>query len=944
MVAADQDGISVLTAAFDRFLAGEPIETGVRKPVLASWRRCQSLGIAADNVPILYHQDLDLNGSLAHAALPVLTELESRLTGMDVSVVLCDEQARILQRGLADPSLNRWLDTLQLAPGFAFAEQITGTNGMGTALAERRPAFICGREHYADVMRMFACAAAPIRDPISGRVQGALDLTCLHEDSDPSMLALVHDAATKIEQRLLAQISQRERALLQTYLEVRRRAHRTSAAIVPVDTDQPIGVNVSDIHLLTPHDQLVLREKAAELISAGRMDVVVVRLSGGRTATLLSRPIESPTGESGIAVEAVLPGDALWRAASATGPAPPVFSDTRAGWRAWSPAEVGTSASTPSSHALVPSVPLAPAAVPSRITDGWLLAVGEPGVGQVALRARERLGLLCDASVRLGTTLEVTRTAEELTQVAVPRFADYVAVDVPDCVLRGDEPTTMSLGTRRIALRAIREGSHLHPVGALIHPAPSTPQAHSLASEEPVLEPTLDTAFGWMAQDPVRTQRIREHGIHSLITVPMRARGVTLGVVSFYRSQQSGAFEEDDLSLAEELVSRAAVCVDNARRYTRERTMSLALQRSLLPRGLPEQNAVEIAHRYLPAQGEVGGDWFDVIPLSGMRVALVVGDVVGHGLHASATMGCLRTAVHNFSDLDLPVNEILAHLDNLVARLDLDEERDDQQGDRAGILGATCLYTIYDPVSRCCTMARAGHLAPALLLPDGTVEFPEVPAGPPLGVGGLPFETADIQVPEGSLLVLYTDGLIEDRRRDIDVGLESLHRTLAQHPGRAPEHTCEALLSELLPPQPSDDVALLVARTRALPPDQVATWDLPSEPAAVSRLRGEVTERLAAWGLEELQFTTELMLSELMTNAIRYGQDPITVRLLRDRSLICEVSDCSGTSPRLRQAASTDEGGRGLFLVAQLANRWGTRHTTTGKVIWAEQPLLSPAA
>ncbi|GAA3207498.1 hypothetical protein GCM10020256_03170 [Streptomyces thermocoprophilus] len=394
-------------------------------------------------------------------------------------------------------------------------------------------------------------------------------------------------------------------------------------------------------------------------------------------------------------------------------------------------------------------------------------------------------------------------------------------------------------------------------------------------------------------------------------------------------------FDADEVALAEELVARAAVSIDNARRFTREHGMAVTLQRSLLPRSLPAQDALDIAYRYLPAQAGVGGDWFDVLPLSGARVALVVGDVVGHGLHAAATMGRLRTAVHNFSTLDPAPDELLALLDEMVGRIDQDERAD---GTAGPVTGATCLYAVYDPVSRRCTVARAGHPPPAVVAPDGTVEFPDVASGPPLGVGGLPFETAELELAEGSRLVLYTDGLVEDRERDIDAGLELLREALAAA-GPSPEETCRAALDALLPPRPGDDIALLVARTRALDADRVVEREVPMDPAAVREVRALVAEQLGRWGLEELAFTTELLLSELVTNAIRYGSAPVRVRLLLDRTLICEVADGSSTSPHLRYAALSDEGGRGLFLVAQLAERWGTRYTPTGKVIWAEQPL-----
>jgi serine phosphatase RsbU (regulator of sigma subunit)/PAS domain-containing protein/anti-sigma regulatory factor (Ser/Thr protein kinase) len=551
--------------------------------------------------------------------------------------------------------------------------------------------------------------------------------------------------------------------------------------------------------------------------------------------------------------------------------------------------------------------------------------------------ARERLNMLYDAGVGIGTSLDVTRTAEELTELAVPRFADFCTVDLFDAVLGGGQPDAAA-ALRRTAMSGIRKDAPLYPVGERIRFVGSSPQGRSLTEGRPLLEPRLQEAPGWQAQDFERSAQVVEYGIHSLITVPLRAGALVLGVVSFWRFEKPEPFDGEELALAEELVARAAVSIDNARRYTREHSMAVTLQRSLLPRTLPEQGALDVAYRYLPAQAGVGGDWFDVLPLSGARVALVVGDVVGHGLHAAATMGRLRTAVHNFSSLDLPPDELLVLLDELVSRIDQDEA---QEGASAPVTGATCLYAIYDPVSRRCTLARAGHPPPALVRPGGEAEFLDVPAGPPLGLGGLPFETAELELAAGSRLVLYTDGLVEDRERDIDVGLELLREALSRA-GESPEDTCRAVLDARRPVRASDDVALIVARTRALADDHVAQWPVRSDPAAVAQARAAVTRQLAAWGLEELSFTTELILSELVTNAIRYGGDPIHVRVLRDRNLICEVFDSSSTSPHLRYATMTDEGGRGLFLVAQLAERWGTRYLPAGKVIWAEQPLPRP--
>ncbi|GAA1016520.1 hypothetical protein Aple_019530 [Acrocarpospora pleiomorpha] len=543
MVTVSEGDIAV---ARDCFFAGEAVESGVRERVLMSWQRCRSLGLAPDYAPYVYHRDVDMDGRLVSAARPVLDQLESQLAGINVAILLFDEQARILQRRVGEPAILSLLDDLPALPGCGCPEDIVGTNGTGTALVERRPILIRGREHFAESLRLLACAGAPIRDPISGRILGVLDLTCPDREADPAMLGLVTDAAVRIERRLFEQTSERERALLRAFLDATHRA-----GVVPVD-------------LLPTHDRLRLLEKATELISVGHVGVAMVQLSGGRAATLRSRPVDDPAGASGIAVEAVIDG----------GPAAHVASgEPRAGYPLVAP--TGLPIPATKLKAATPTV-----CAPLAATEGWLLAVSEPGIGRLALQARERLGLLCEAGARIGTTLEVTRTAEELTEVTVPRFADYAAVDVPDWVLHGREPSTPDPGLSRIALATARPGSYLYGLGSLIHPLPSTPHARCLATGQPVLEPALETVFGWMAQDPERGQRACGQGVHSLIAVPMRARGVTLGVVSFYRSQDTGAFEDDDVTLATELVSRAAVCIDNARRYTREHTMSLELERA----------------------------------------------------------------------------------------------------------------------------------------------------------------------------------------------------------------------------------------------------------------------------------------------------------------------------------------------------------------------------
>lgn len=518
---------------------------------------------------------------------------------------------------------------------------------------------------------------------------------------------------------------------------------------------------------------------------------------------------------------------------------------------------------------------------------------------------RERLLLLYEAGARIGSTLDVTTTAEELTRVATRRFSDFATVDLAPSVFRGDEPRESGgsrVEMRRAAVAGVSEDHPLLPAGRVVGTVATDPGSLGGSERHSLPEADLATVLGRYGQDAKHAERILAHGFHSLLAVPMHARGVVLGVVNFWRSRNPAAFDEDDEAFARELVARAAVCVDNARRYTREHETAVALQRSLLPSGLPEQDALDIAHRYRPAEAGVGGDWFDVIALPGARVALVVGDVVGHGLHAAATMGRLRTAVHNFAALDLPADELVARLDELVSQLD-----NEGDPDGAEIAGATCLYAIYDPVEGRCSLSRAGHPSPALVLPDGSVHFPDSPVGLPLGVGsGLPFEAVDLDLPAGSRLVLYTDGLVGTRGRDIDEGLDVLRRSLGGA-GHTPEETCARVLAALPGGPPDDDVVLLVAGTRVLDPARVATWDVERDPAAVSHIRRAVTDRLSEWGLDEEAFVTELILSELLTNAVRYGTDPVRVRLLHDRTLICEVCDGSSTAPHLRYAATTDE-------------------------------------
>ncbi|KUM99057.1 PAS sensor protein [Streptomyces cellostaticus] len=603
---------------------------------------------------------------------------------------------------------------------------------------------------------------------------------------------------------------------------------------------------------------------------------------------------------------------------------------------------------------------------PVRDDEGRVRAVANWGFDMSAeYWARQRLLMLNEASGGIGRTLDVIGTAQELAGAAVPGFVDLVTVDLFDEVLRGEEPPSASAFTPGETIALSRAAQHSAKEDTDRAPGPTTPVSHApgsvaarcMATGRSTVELAAEPgeggewAFGpglaadpahWPPGNPLIDGSIAADGLTGRITVPLRARGALLGVVTFSRLDRPEAFTADDLILAQELTAKAAVAIDNARRYSRERTTALTLQRSLLPQGLPNQEAVEVSFRYLPGGTgvEVGGDWFDVIPLSGARVALVVGDVVGHGLHASASMGRLRTAVRTLADVDLPPDELLTHLDDLVLHLASDLQSTGHV-QPTGESGATCLYTVYDPVSRRFTLASAGHPLPLIISPDGARTPVPAQPGPPLGIGGLPFEATELELPEGSLLALYTDGLVQSRERDVDQGIAELQRIL-NHSATSLEALCDTVMDAMLPERLTDDAALLLARTHALDPHHIADWDVEPDFAQVPRARQFVVDQVDAWGLGEAAFVTELVVSELVTNAIRYGEPPIKLRLIRDTSLICEVSDASNTAPHLRRARAFDEGGRGLLLVAQLTQGWGTRHTTNGKTIWCAQTLPQP--
>ncbi|MCX4749961.1 SpoIIE family protein phosphatase [Kitasatospora sp. NBC_01287] len=561
-----------------------------------------------------------------------------------------------------------------------------------------------------------------------------------------------------------------------------------------------------------------------------------------------------------------------------------------------------------------------------------------------AQTATQRLALLNEASSRIGTTLDLQRTAEELVEVVIPRFADFVTVDLLDAVLQGDEtpvvPPSGSATMRAVAVGELGPGGRLtgaaDPVGGTSQSAQL--YAQSLRSGRSILVAEVDReALTRIVAAPDRVQPALDAGMHSYLMVPLVARGRVLGGAEFMRMRNPEPFTAADVALAEELAARAAVCIDNARLYRRERDTALTLQRSLLPQRVHNPPGLEIAHRYLPASqlSEVGGDWFDVVPLSCGRVALVVGDVTGHGLRAAAMMGQLRTVARTLITLDMDPARVLRRLDEAAATA----------GEGAGEgQYATCVCVVLDPVERACTAACAGHVPPVVATADGSARLLDLPPGAPLGVGGVPFESVEFALPEGGLLVLCTDGLIERRDRDLDAGLELLRATVAAQHDSSLERSCDAVLASLITGTREDDIAVIMARSRPLGPDRIATLSLTGDRAMVGHARRFARRTLDGWGLSALVDQTELLTSELITNALVHAGAPTQLRLFRNQALTVEVADVDGHAPTLRRALEDDEGGRGMHLVNELAHRWGSRGTPLGKVVWfeLELPLGNP--
>ncbi|MFF7179458.1 SpoIIE family protein phosphatase [Streptomyces sp. NPDC008121] len=579
-------------------------------------------------------------------------------------------------------------------------------------------------------------------------------------------------------------------------------------------------------------------------------------------------------------------------------------------------------------------------------TTAAAVAVPAPGggVAQDAAASRregDRLRFVGAATRRIARGIDLDEIVLGLCRATVPTFSDVILVYLRDPLPVGDErpvaPFVLRLRrTDRLRLTDL-EGEELvlvpdpdpTPAAELCEVRSGGALAEVLRGVRPVFG---DSAAARAALPELLGSDHPVPGGHRAILAPLRGRRRVIGAAVFLRRPERPGFEPNDLLVAAQLATHTALGIDKAVLYGREAYIADELQRTMLPDSLPQPTGVKLASRYLPAAetARVGGDWYDAIPLPGSRVALVVGDVMGHSMTSAAIMGQLRTTAQTLAGLDLPPQEVLHHLDEQAQRLGQDRM-------------ATCLYAVYDPVSHRITIANAGHPPPILLHLGGRAEVLRVPPGAPIGVGGVDFEAVELDAPAGATLLLYTDGLVESRLRDVWTGIEQLRERLAATaqltgPDHSPplEALCDDVLDMLGPGDRDDDIALLAARFDGIAPSDVAYWFLEPEDAAPGRARRLARRALTRWGLEELSDSVELLISEVVTNAVRYAERPVTLRLLRTDVLRCEVGDDSPQLPRQRRARDTDEGGRGLFLVNRLARRWGATRLSGGKVVWFE--------
>ncbi|WP_028815365.1 ATP-binding SpoIIE family protein phosphatase [Streptomyces flavidovirens] len=442
------------------------------------------------------------------------------------------------------------------------------------------------------------------------------------------------------------------------------------------------------------------------------------------------------------------------------------------------------------------------------------------------------------------------------------------------------------------------------------------------------LLPLMDQVLRSGTSRTVKSRKVPKGGSYTVTCTPIETPAGPAG--------DEGGGEGGVLVFAADVTDHAEAAERLRASERRLRETAVTLQRSLLPQELEQPDDLRIAATYQPGgtDAAVGGDWYDVITLGAGRTALVIGDVMGRGVRAAAVMGQLRTAVRAYARLDLPPHEVLQLLDGLAAEIDASQI-------------ATCAYAVHDPNEGRLVYASAGHLPILVRDEDGTVRRAEDHTGPPLGTGGWMHTSGTIALPPGSTAVLYTDGLVERRREDIDEGVAALERALSGATG-TPQVVCDRLIRALgVTAEHDDDVAVLVLQhpTRTGPDAELfhnAALELLGGIEAAPRARAFATGVLASWRFPvELCDLGVLAASELVANSLQHGTPPMRLRLRRtDRRLIIEVTDGDDHLPRRRRAEPVDEAGRGISIVATIASSWGSRRTPGGgKAVWCEFAL-----
>ena len=612
-------------------------------------------------------------------------------------------------------------------------------------------------------------------------------------------------------------------------------------------------------------------------------------------------------------------------------------------------------------------------------------------------RVSDRIGLLERIGERLSSSLELDVTLRQVAETLVPQFADHCVID-----LRHGE-TLIRQAQLHSGGWMPAEGTWAQVGEAIVYPAGHFCEL-AMRRQDTIVVANLDEEQFPAPSAASLATATDEVRLRSVIAAPLVARGQLLGVMSLALSgltdREDRHYGADDRDFLSAIASRVAIAIDNSLLFEEERRTALAFQTSLLPRDPPVVDGLQVAYKYIPArplethgqgiQTQVGGDWYDIIPLSAGRVGIVIGDVEGRGARAAAVMGQLRAALRAFAQDDKSPAEILRRLDDWVRALGpaAIEAQGLADTDPPTV---SCTYLVYDAWSRTLSFSNAGHMPPLIVRGHDVSPLEIRDDGVLLGVRGkgvpgLPTYREEMRyLAPGSTLIFYTDGLVDRRQRvdgdghysDAEV-TDMLRRAVREASGGTVEQVAEAA-EHAVPGEIDDDMAIVVVRTSEV---DLASWEgqFPAEPIRVSEARRLSHETFVSWGMDiEQADLTCLLVSEVVTNVVLHaavspaprnelvlegaGPGPVsilgdweipaldenvagapskdfTLRLRRGQDAIwVEVFDSDLRLPRIRSAGESDEGGRGLYLVDQLATRWGSRPTKDGKAVWFEMPI-----